>query len=82
MTVVRSHITVVQLIMRFIFCAWADNYAVLLFINKVGGSRRGLSNLAYCNNDLDNRGCTVLSSSYMQLEQTHAHTAVRTVFLL
>ena len=26
-----------------IFCACADNHAALLFINKVGGSRRGLS---------------------------------------
>ncbi len=27
----------------FIFCACADNHAALLFINNVGGSRRGLS---------------------------------------
>ncbi len=27
----------------FIFCACADNHVALLFINKVGGSRRGLS---------------------------------------
>ncbi len=26
-----------------IFCACADNHVALLFINKVGGSRRGLS---------------------------------------
>ncbi len=26
-----------------IFCACADNHEALLFINKVGGSRRGLS---------------------------------------
>ncbi len=27
----------------FIFCACADNHVALLFINKVGGSRRSLS---------------------------------------
>ena len=26
-----------------IFCAYADNHVALLFTNKVGGSRRGLS---------------------------------------
>ncbi len=28
---------------QLIFCACADHHAALLFINKVGGSRRGLS---------------------------------------
>ncbi len=27
-----------------IFCACTDNHVALLFINKVGGSKRGLSN--------------------------------------
>ncbi len=50
-----------------IFCACADNHVALLFINKVGGSRRGLSiRLSGISGLLleprcpDNRGSTVM----------------------
>ncbi len=46
-----------------IFCACADNHVALLFINKVGGSRRDLSlrlsGLPLEPRCLDNRGSTV-----------------------
>ena len=46
-----------------IFCACADNHVALLFINKVGGSRRGLSihlsGLLLEPRCPDNRGSTV-----------------------
>ncbi len=48
-----------------IFCAYADNHVALLFINKVGGSRRGLSirlsGLPLEPRYPDNRGSTVLA---------------------
>ncbi len=48
-----------------IFCACADNHVALLFINKVGESKRGLSirliRLPLETMCLDNRGSTVYS---------------------
>ena len=75
----QTHMRIAAVTMEtclLIFCTCADNHVALLFINKVGGSRRGfiysiirhihLSGLLLEPRCPDNRGSTVLGS-YMYI---------------